>query len=637
MSSNYNMNINQDNCDNDYLSYNKPYNNYYPEQYFDINLFSSNSNKSQQINFNYTNNNYNENFSIAQARRNTMPVFPFPRDSNLEESNSESGIYSIPPEQKIRKVTKIQPRKRNNFGFDLNNNNIGNNKYDFSNKKKDIYSENNTLKIKQSLMDEFSGISSNNKQLQSKSETESVDNFKRVQNKNNLQINNNKAHQNINNNINNNKKIISNKRKNIPNTKISNKNLQTNPKDSFSDDSPIDKIARPKIELSSMFNKMAFLQNLNKKCEERLKLFEKEYQNDIYFRKKDFFNNVFINNIEIGNSIPLSMIFHYLLNPKKEINQFFLKKSFFQSVLYLHGYKNIKIEYDENILNQIPNYFKDLNYVNNMLDKFNSKELYNFINEIQNWINIFTCEISYEDANTNNLINDQIKIYLISPEDITIEYNSCTSNSSKFYAEYNFHCDIGYDENQDKFTFKTIANVYNKCDELYQYEYLGEIWERGLIVINSENEKNQLFNKEIKKTINESKTNNNYIVSESKGIKNEENIGVKYSKNENENNINKENNKDKNVIINKIENKNAQKITKNNLIDKNKNENKIKNNQNKENEQILFYGVLLSLFLFIFKTILSFEFGTFSLETFFNIVIIFFIGFMLLKNQSSFN
>ena len=135
--------------------------------------------------------------------------------------------------------------------------------------------------------------------------------------------------------------------------------------------------------------------------------------------------------------------------------------------------------------------------------------------------------------------------------------------------------------------------------------------------------------------MNESKTNNNYIVTESIDIKKDKNINNKNLKNQKE--INKENNKDQNLIINKTENKNVQKITKENLIDKNKNENIINNNQNKANEQILFYGVLLSFFLFIFKTVLSFEMGTFSLETFFNIIIIFFIGFMLFKNQSSLN
>ena len=74
---------------------------------------------------------------------------------------------------------------------------------------------------------------------------------------------------------------------------------------------------------------------------------------------------------------------------------------------------------------------------------------------------------------------------------------------------------------------------------------------------------------------------------------------------------------------------------KNEIIEKNQNENKINNNLIKANEQILFYGVLVSLFLFLFKSVLSIELGTFSLETIFNFLIIFIIGFMLFKNQSS--
>ena len=71
----------------------------------------------------------------------------------------------------------------------------------------------------------------------------------------------------------------------------------------------------------------------------------------------------------------------------------------------------------------------------------------------------------------------------------------------------------------------------------------------------------------------------------------------------------------------------------------NKNENNKINlliiNKDITKEQLLYYGVMLSFFLFIFKTVLSIELGTFSLETFFNFLIIFIIGFMLVKNQSS--
>ena len=648
MSSSYNMNINQDYYNNDYMRNTQQYqpqiNNYSSEINFNINPFSSDNNNSKNFNINPFNNNYPQNYSSTQNRRNTISVFPFPRDSNLEDFNSQSGVNSIPPEQKIRKVTKIQPKIRKNFGFDFNNNR-GKNNYNINGiKNKDISSENNMLKIKKSLMDEFSGTSSNNKNLNSKSENESLKSNKDFAKNNNLKkniaTNNNKESKNINSNINKNKKIVPNINQNIKNTNTKNNKSENNQKKRLSDNNLISSKINKNALNSQISNKVIFLQKLYQMCKNRLVLFEKRYINDIYFRKRDFFNNVFINNTEIGKSVPLTLIFYYLLNPKNEINHFSLQKSFFENVLLLHGYKNIKIKYDENELNQVPKFFNDLNYVNNLFDKFDEKKLNNLINEIPKWKNTFTCEISYEDTNTNNSINDQVKVYFVSPQDLIIEYNSCSSNLSKFFAEYNFHCDIFYNEEHDKFIFETVANVYNKCDELYQYEYLGEIWERGLIVIKSENQKNKLnkdklFDNEVQKTLNESKTNNNYFAIESIDIKKDKNINNKNLKNQKENN--KENNKDQNLIINKTENKNVQKITKENLIDKNKNENIINNNPNKANEQILFYGVLLSFFLFIFKTVLSFEMGTFSLETFFNIIIIFFIGFMLFKNQSSLN
>ena len=647
MSSSYNMNINQDYYNNDYMKNNQQYqpqiNNYSSEINFNINPFSSDNNNSKNFNINPFNNNYPQNYSSTQNRRNTISVFPFPRDSNLEDFNSQSGVNSIPPEQKIRKVTKIQPKIRKNFGFDFNNNR-GKNNYNINGiKNKDISSENNMLKIKKSLMDEFSGTSSNNKNLNSKSENESLKSNKDFAKNNNLKkniaTNNNKESKNINSNINKNKKIVPNINQNIKNTNTKNNKSENNQKKRLSDNNLISSKINKNALNSQISNKVIFLQKLYQMCKNRLVLFEKRYINDIYFRKRDFFNNVFINNTEIGKSVPLTLIFYYLLNPKNEINHFYLQKSFFENVLLLHGYKNIKIKYDENELNQVPKFFNDLNYVNNLFDKFDEKKLNNLINEIPKWKNTFTCKISYEYTNTNNSINDQVKVYFVSPQDLIIEYNSCSSNLSKFFAEYNFHCDIYYNEEHDKFIFETVANVYNKCDELYQYEYLGEIWERGLKVIIEEEQKSKLnikklFEQKSKKILDESKTDDNNSIKEPIDIKIEGNTNIDNSKNNNfVRTI-----KDKNLIKidnNKIENKNFLKNNKNEIIEKNQNENKINNNLIKANEQILFYGVLVSLFLFLFKSVLSIELGTFSLETIFNFLIIFIIGFMLFKNQSS--
>ena len=157
----------------------------------------------------------------------------------------------------------------------------------------------------------------------------------------------------------------------------------------------------------------------------------------------------------------------------------------------------------------------------------------------------------------------------------------------------------------------------------------------------------KIFKEHLKKNLNKYSSSINHII---KDI-------VDKDENENLNNENIDNknflkipNKRKNFFneINKeekiINKENETKINNNTFKQKhdeimNKNENNKINlliiNKDITKEQLLYYGVMLSFFLFIFKTVLSIELGTFSLETFFNFLIIFIIGFMLVKNQSS--
>ena len=155
----------------------------------------------------------------------------------------------------------------------------------------------------------------------------------------------------------------------------------------------------------------------------------------------------------------------------------------------------------------------------------------------------------------------------------------------------------------------------------------------------------KIFKEHLKKNLHKYSSSINYIIKDiidkdkKENIKNE-NIGDKKDlKIINKNFFNEMNKEDK--IINKEkETKFNKKIgnEQNNEIT-NKNEKKtfnlIINNTDKAKEQILHYGVMLSFFIFIFKTVLSIELGTFSLETFFNFLIIIIIGFMLVKNKSS--
>ena len=606
------------------------YNNNYKEEYNYLKFRPS-----QVQNYNYNLNSYldqisekevrkftqnynseiNPIFSADNNQRNTISNLPFPNDSlNNDETSSNSDI--IPQEFKIKKVTKIKPKIKDGLGY--NKQNIYHSSHYNQKSTKDVFSE-NLAKNKKSPLDDTSGNSSDIQNLKPNSQK-----LPKQYNKNKLKekIVNNKNLKNNNNNFigKAKKNLFKSTQNNLPiNEKLKNQFINRN------------------LDISQKLNKIKFLQNLEQESQNRMQLFEKEFENDIYYRKKDFYNNDFIKNYEIEKNVPLTLIFYYLLNPKIEINQFSLKKNFIESALKLHGYKNIKMIYDENILNTIPKFFKDLNYVNNIFQTFDINKLNKFVNEIKNWKKAFELEILYEDVN-NNQINDKIKVYLISPQDITIDY----SNSSQSFAEFNLHSDIYYDQNKGRFIFKTLANVFNKCQDLSQFEFLGELWERAKVVINDEAQKNKInvdkiFKEHLKQNLYKYKTSINYITKDENEDEEKENLIDKSLTNKNNSNnnniekyISKEINKDDKII-----NNNSKKIENEQIKEKFENTNEIINNRDKAKEQILFYGVLLSFFIFIFKTVLSIELGTFSFETCFNIIIIIIIGFMLFKTKNS--
>jgi hypothetical protein len=642
MSINYNFYNDPKNEEYDYLRntnyfINQPYNPYFEQN---INPFSKSQNTRKLTK------NLNENMTqfsnINNNRRNTVSVIPFPTDSPFNEENTNNSNI-IPPELKIKKVTKIRTNNRNNL-----NNNFQNkyNQYKKESKfQKEVVSE-NMPKIKKNPIDDYSGNSSDNKNIKSKSDNVSENNNGN-KSKKNINNKNNNAHNGINKNIN--KNLIKNQNNNIKNNTNNKKQNNYNQNNLPENEKLKNQFINRNLTVFAMLKRNKILINLEKICQNRMQLFEKDFQNDICFKKKDFFNNVFINKGEIGKNFPLTLIFHYLLNPKIAVNHFSFQKNFYENVLLLHEFKNIKVSYDENMLNKVPKFFDDLNYVNNMFQNFELSELNKFINEIKNWPKTFDLEIEYEDIN-NNKIKDQVKIYFISPKDITVEYNSNSANSSKSFAEFNFHCDIDYDKNKGRFVFNTIANVYNKCEELYQFEFLGEIWERAMIAIKEECQKNKInmdkiFKEHLKKNLHKYSSSINYIIKDiidkdKKENINYEKIGDKKDlKIINKNFFNEMNKEDK--IINKEKetkvNKKIGNEQNNEIMNKNEKKtfNLIINNTDKAKEQILHYGVMLSFFIFIFKTVLSIELGTFSLETFFNFLIIIIIGFMLVKNKSS--
>ena len=706
-----------------------------------------------------------------QKERYTM-ASPFPPDSLFDLKSTNSVMGFIPPEPKnkfIQNVQNVKAKKINSQRIISSNKRLNYNTIDANNISEKIN------KIKKGPIDDASNNSSNNKIIQTKSplnlNKDTPNNLKKkflekdnYNNNNNASLNNNNKNNTFNYSFNNNtlknknillnnspynnnikSKIFNtqsqnnfNNNKNIKNNIINqnNNNSNSNNNNSIISNSVKrtnlqNQFINRNIAMTSMLNRIQFFEKMNKIGEERMKLFEKEFQKDTFFMKKDFFDNIFINESEIDKLSPLTLIFHYIFNPETEITQYSFKKCFFESIFKLRGDKDIKLNYSPNDLKQVPKYFNDFNYVNNLFNNFNENDLINFLNEIENWKKTFSFELQFVHPLKNNNIgqnqieiNDVAKVYFVSPNDLIVDYHTYAENfplSDSFVSisQYNFHCDIKFDQNQGRFAFKTSAIVYNKLQIVNEniiqnlikkeanntngVELLVHTWKPLLNIIREESKKNrmasdQIFKQYLRRELNKysihkqnknseeeknitelnnennlnnnniniinQNNNNNYININNKKIINE-NILEDKSKNIQLKNINKniENKitnindninsniiKENNITQNKI-NMNYKTIDNNmghNFIDRmdrtegelgqirKKDEIKNINNINvvkEEKNVFLFYGVLITFFLFLFKTILSIENGNISSETFFNILIIFVIGFMLIKTH----
>ena len=96
-----------------------------------------------------------------------------------------------------------------------------------------------------------------------------------------------------------------------------------------------------------MLNEIHFFDRLNKATKERMDIFKKEFKKGLYFRDIEEFDNIFINEKDINSTLPLTLIFHYIFNPKTIIRKFPHWKSFFETIFTMRGDYNLVLLYDK--------------------------------------------------------------------------------------------------------------------------------------------------------------------------------------------------------------------------------------------------------------------------------------------------
>ena len=186
--------------------------------------------------------------------------------------------------------------------------------------------------------------------------------------------------------------------------------------------------------------------------------------------EKDQFENIFIDEKNLQVQSPLTLIFHYIFNPDTPIPE--SGKSFFETIFTKRGDQNYIMSYDKSELIEIPKFFDNFTYINNLFNTFDIQKLNNFLEEINNWKETFSFEQHfvhplYMFKKIKSItMKDIATVYFISPHDLIIDYHSYGSDlplSDTFVCitQYRFHCDIYYDIKKGRFIFKTRGQIYN--------------------------------------------------------------------------------------------------------------------------------------------------------------------------------
>ena len=437
----------------------------------------------------------------------------------------------------------------------------------------------------------------------------------------------------------------------------------------------------------NMLEKINFFSRLKSISDKRYQEFIQEFKKDYYFLDINEFENIFINEKDIKINSPLTLIFHYIFNP--EIKQADSGENFFEFIYKKRGDTNYSMEYDKKEIQNIPKYFNNINYVNNLFNNYNEKDLNIFLSEINTWKKTFSFEQKFKYTKhviKTMTLRDVATIYFISPLDMIIDYHSYGSDfpMADFFvaiSQYRFHCEINFNKIKGKFNFKTSCTVYNtiklvkqtllkkyviyESNVTNQEEIQSNIWPNLKKIIKKEDEENQKINKKIFETYLKNNLN------KYSKIKPDEKIYYDFFKNNSDNepirssfinidsganfdiisNYNNEFNM-YNIINNiKIKESEDNLESKNNLRKINNKENnkdkidKIKKEENKEKEEkkpkkkrikkrlILKYGAFIIFALYVIKTIVSLSEGYISQEKIFNIFLIFVIGLILTSIQ----
>ena len=415
-------------------------------------------------------------------------------------------------------------------------------------------------------------------------------------------------------------------------------------------------------EISKLLEKIDFYNRLEKIHKERLEQFNQKYYN---FKEGTFlsikeFKEVFVEDFPFTGT-PLSIVFNSLFNDHSKIEELNQNKPYYESIYLNRGDYDLnyqEINDDNNKIENVPEYFKNNEYVLNLFSNFNESELEKFLSEIPNWFDYYKFRLIYTHKMKKQFIGpDKINedgnyiTYFVSPKLLVmddIEYGSGFPFCNSFFpiTQYRFTCDLKFNEKKGKFEFITKLNIGFLVHFIKSCLFKGKIESAGYS--EAKDAINYFFLENVKLVLN----SQTLIFEEMFNKVTEENIVRKIIQKENfadgvddvdvddesEKNFD-DDNKNDNEIENKVVNEN------NNINNENDNKNdKLKNNNNNKSfideykmYVQIFIGIFLGVILYVLFKNYSIETKKINLNFILNLVMIIVIIILLLKQNKNSN
>ena len=238
------------------------------------------------------------------------------------------------------------------------------------------------------------------------------------------------------------------------------------------------------IFIDKKLKEIKFLEKLKSISDSRYLFFQNNYRKDNFFLDENNFDNVLISEKNLKIQSPLSLIFQKIFSPEEQPN-------FFKKIFSSENNSDYLSYYDQNELNKVPRFYKDLPYVNNLFNCFDFNELNNFLEEIKTWNDTFhldqeyTHELKYFQPKKKYVsLKNNFIIYFISPYDLIIDSHLRASGipfSDTVMAinQLLFHCDIKFDSKKGKFIFKTSVKILNSIKMVKNTAINNTIKEEG--------------------------------------------------------------------------------------------------------------------------------------------------------------